>query len=331
MKWWFKPVLWMLLILECAVVGYLGVRIYRVKSTDVLGKATVSVKDKTFNSANPISSLRYYFEPAASQTEQDSDPSSQKNITWTYNADTLNDRFNYTAEKPPKSIRIIALGDSFTFGDHVNTADSWPEQLEDLLNANKVCPNVDTYEVLNLGIRGNDIQYSVERYRLRGAKYNPDLVIWMFIQNDFDEINALLIPRTQEIYKQLENASLLDPESPYKIPDVLSKNEFLLRYDEQTRHILLNGFMKDFNRLYSGPLVYATFPFVSDFYRDWMKQWALERSQSYYLENLPDIYSIPDWSFRDFGDGHPSVKGHAQIAKDIYQYLQSQKILPCKL
>lgn len=76
-------------------------------------------------------------------------------------------------------LRIVALGDSITFGNGLALADTWPKQLERLL--------VDggrRSEVLNLGVGGYDtLQEAVLLDRL-GLRYEPDVVVVCFCVND---------------------------------------------------------------------------------------------------------------------------------------------------
>ncbi|MDP3727177.1 MAG: hypothetical protein Q8R35_00900, partial [bacterium] len=114
-----------------------------------------------------------------------------------YNADGLNDRFDYAVPKPADTFRIIALGDSWTYGQFVSTGDAYPERLEDMLNDRRLCRSNRKFEVLNFGVPSYDIEYSAERFRLRGARYDPDLVLWLLIRNDFEEINEFVLPRAR--------------------------------------------------------------------------------------------------------------------------------------
>jgi len=110
---------------------------------------------------------------------------------YTINSDTLNDGSEYQIQKPKDTYRIMTLGDSFTFGFYVNTYDSYPETLERLLNE-QPCNN--KFEVLNLGLPGYDIRQSLERFKRRGSKYNPDLVIWFLVggKNVFEHQSSFL-------------------------------------------------------------------------------------------------------------------------------------------
>jgi hypothetical protein len=79
-------------------------------------------------------------------------PTSYNNITATLYAETTNSRgFRGTAEfgrKREGTYRVIALGDSWTYGVVVNDHETYPAQLERLLNEKGSGPRG---EVLNLG------------------------------------------------------------------------------------------------------------------------------------------------------------------------------------
>jgi lysophospholipase L1-like esterase len=304
MKWWFKFVLIFFVLIQIVLSVCLLYEIIKRKYPQVLGAISISSIDKTVNTPDTKSNLRSYYEPAISSKEVDATPWLNGKVVWTYNNDTLNDRFDYAIKKPANTYRIIALGDSFVFGDHVNTADSWPEQLENLLNASKTCILYDSYEVLNLGLRGFDIQNEVERYRLRGQKYNPDLVLWMLIPNDFEEINELMISMTTD--------------------------EFSKKYDEAVRRKMLDGFFADFKNLYHGSLLFTLFQFMSIADKQQVQTWVQQRSNTYYLDSLPNIYEGTELNFESHFDGHPNELGHQMIAEHIYEYLINNNLIPCQ-
>ncbi len=102
--------------------------------------------------------------------------------TW-YSTNTLMMR---GAELPPYhegQYRVVALGDSCTFGKGVLESECWPRQLETLLEG-ELLPDT-TPVVANLGVNG----YSSGDYRVIfdnvGADLEPELVIIGFNLNDF--------------------------------------------------------------------------------------------------------------------------------------------------
>jgi lysophospholipase L1-like esterase len=73
--------------------------------------------------------------------------------------------------------RIVALGDSFTFGDEVGDAEAWPQQLARRL------PGV---EVLNLGVHGYGHDQMLLYLQEEGVRYRPDVVLLGFLSDDME-------------------------------------------------------------------------------------------------------------------------------------------------
>lgn len=89
------------------------------------------------------------------------------------------------SEYPPyprqDTYRILALGDSQTFGNGLELPDTWPKQLKKILNQ-KV--NNERFEVLNAGIPGSATwQHEIILQRMID-KYHPDMVVLGFYVND---------------------------------------------------------------------------------------------------------------------------------------------------
>ena len=87
----------------------------------------------------------------------------------------------YATNAPKGVYRILALGDSQTFGNGLELADTWPKQLERVLNQNN---GGIKYEVLNCGLPGSDTwQHEIILRRLL-IEYHPDAVVLAFYVND---------------------------------------------------------------------------------------------------------------------------------------------------
>jgi hypothetical protein len=81
--------------------------------------------------------------------------------------------------------RILALGDSFTFGMSVDNPDSYPAQLQNCLGAEMA----GGVEVLNAGFQGYSADAFYVFYRALGREYQPDAVILgLFAQNDLQDL-----------------------------------------------------------------------------------------------------------------------------------------------
>ncbi len=90
-------------------------------------------------------------------------------------------------KKPPGSFRIAAMGDSITYGFGVSQSESWPAQLEQILNRADPGRRV---QVLNFGVTGYDLSQSLENLRARALRYQPDLVIYQYCLNDPEKFSS---------------------------------------------------------------------------------------------------------------------------------------------
>ena len=97
------------------------------------------------------------------------------------NADGLREDRNYTPGRLAGGLRIIGLGDSGMFGWSCDQGEGYMEVLEDLLRARGGAP----CEVLNLAVPGYNTQLEVEMLRWKGLKYEPDIVVVGWCDNDY--------------------------------------------------------------------------------------------------------------------------------------------------
>jgi len=273
------------------------------------------------------SGLNYFYEPKPNMNIEVRQPWLTGPVRYTINADSLNERFNYTLAKGEKTYRIIALGDSFTFGLYVNTKENWPELLEDELNRH-TCGSVRKFEVINLGVYGYDIEYSIERYRLRGQKYRPDMVLWFF--NDSDVNNR---SEKNEEYKALYLSEIRSGklQRSVGILNRLANDRIMKETTDQQRRTYAVDLFSRFRKLYAGPLV--TFSLVND---DELKNHVLNRvvqqdgGVRYYHDFDTGYTSTQTPGFSLYpNDIHPSKKGHAEIMRLLFEKLKSDKAVPC--
>lgn len=80
--------------------------------------------------------------------------------------------------------RILAVGCSTTFGAGVNDNETWPAQLQALLD--KAAPN--RFEVINAGVSGYSAYQGLVYLEKHGFDLQPNIVIACFGQNDHSEV-----------------------------------------------------------------------------------------------------------------------------------------------
>ena len=91
------------------------------------------------------------------------------------NSDGVRGRQEYARPKPPGAVRILVLGDSFTFGDEVGDDESYPAVLQTML------PGA---EVVNLGVHGYGHDQMLLYLKEVGGRYEPDVVLLGFVYLD---------------------------------------------------------------------------------------------------------------------------------------------------
>lgn len=103
----------------------------------------------------------------------------------------------YSTRKEPGSYRVLAMGDSFTFGSGgLPHPQHWPTLLEDGLSKRRD----GRVEVLRLGVGATETQFQLRLWQLEGASLEADaVVLGFFVGNDFIEAQgelARLFPHT---------------------------------------------------------------------------------------------------------------------------------------
>ena len=102
--------------------------------------------------------------------------------TLTYRINSLGFRgAETTLEKPDSTVRIVVIGDSFTFGSGVRNEHTFPSAMQAYFSGNGMGQGV---EVLNLGAgRYNTVNEASLLFH-KGIKFDPDIVIICFFLND---------------------------------------------------------------------------------------------------------------------------------------------------
>lgn len=122
--------------------------------------------------------------------------------------------------RPAKSIyageeRILASGDSFTFGDEVSDSETWPAYLEDSLDIS----------VLNAGVPGYGLDQIVLRAEKLAVTVKPSLVLLNFIINDVYRCQLSKRAGAPKPYFTIENGALNLKNTPVPSPQLLSQRE----------------------------------------------------------------------------------------------------------
>jgi lysophospholipase L1-like esterase len=318
-----KKTFYAILFFEIACVLIVGAYLYTVfvLKKNIFGTKIVNspISKDNINSTSSAE-LKYYYEYKPNTYENYKPDWAQKKVVFTINADTFNERFDYPIDKPPNTYRIIALGDSYTFGLGVDTKDNWPEQLEDQLNKNINCNQNKKFEVINLAMSGYGVEYISHRYLTRGIKYKPDLIIWFEPGYGFDRINEIFTPYSKELESTTPNKEIGDAIANGNYQPI-SSLAYKKMYENFTYAQLSNmckvSWQKFFYLRGNTPVIIATPNSVSNKNLDQLRLW-IEGHKNITL----DITGLQlDFKKLQLPDGHPNVEGHRLIANNLFQYL----------
>ena len=114
---------------------------------------------------------------------------------------TLDDgiRSNGNAREFKKGLLIMAVGDSFTFGDQIADYQTWPAFLERMIG----------YRVLNAGVSSYGLDQTILRAEELVPRYKPDILIVSFIFDDLDRCRHSIRHGAGKPYFDTENNQLV--------------------------------------------------------------------------------------------------------------------------
>ena len=111
--------------------------------------------------------------------------------------------------KPPGAVRILALGDSYTFGAFVDDDQTYPARLEKMLQARRAGRAI---EVVNGGVGGFGILDERALWEKAGERLDPAIVLITFSPNDVSDMTR---PRPMieqmRAHADLKSSLLLGP------------------------------------------------------------------------------------------------------------------------
>lgn len=139
---------------------------------------------------------------------------------WEVNSNSRGQRGTkeYSLERDPSVERIVAVGDSFTFGECVDDPEAFTAQLEAMSPRR---------EVLNLGVHGYGHDQQLLRLRTEGKRFRPDIVLLGFFRSDIGR-NGLFFRDYAKPYFRKQDEDWVLSNVPVSSPDQL-RSSFRLR------------------------------------------------------------------------------------------------------
>jgi lysophospholipase L1-like esterase len=230
--------------------------------------------------------------------------------------------------------RLIAIGDSFTFGFQVSAEETYPNVLERLLNERG---NGDQFDVLNLGVGGYSSRDEALALRHKGMRWNPRLVIVGYYLNDpeIDPIQPLHSHFQEPSWWQYSSLLRLVAEAKNRWDIRRWGDRDYFRYLHSPGHAKWQSVVEAFNDVAQVtqergiPALVVIFPHTSEMpwadypYRDLHRQVANAGEEAGLdVVDLYDEFSRhPPRNLMAPDDRHPSEFGHEVAAEAIYEWI----------
>ena len=158
------------------------------------------------NYTRPDDLLGYAFLPGARYTVVPAEGCPGWGSSGRINTLGLRDR-ERDRQRPPETFRILALGDSYTEGFQFDLSRIWPGILEHRLNERG---DSVRYEVINAGRSAMGTGAQLLYYRREGRRYGADVVVLLFVPNDFRDNSMVLSRRPQAYFTATEDGVVVD-------------------------------------------------------------------------------------------------------------------------
>lgn len=242
----------------------------------------------------------------------------------------------FLPEKPPGEFRILAVGDSFTFGNKVEQDETWPQQLEKILMEETGGP----VQVINAGLWGLDTKDEINELKKWAPKYSPEVVLLAYVQNDVTSTTPIY-PTDRNLWEKSHLYRLLR-EKVFQAEYAVGRRQRFDFNDDNPGWVESRGALAEFRdlgrELGFRPLV-VLFPY--------MKEWRQEEdrnSQAILVRTLRELdlagldlmpvyepydrteLQVPPYPGAS-EDHHPNGKGYTIAARAIADWLYELHVL----
>ena len=267
----------------------------------------------------------------------------KQGVTWDYTINSDGYRGKDIPHKKGNNIkRILFLGDSYTFGWGINDDETYPAQLEVILNER----NLNTIvESVNLGVPGYN---TVQEYGVlidKADLYDPDIIVLGYIMNDA-EPQFSVIEDPEKAYKYA-NSWLLECMMWHLNRILFSKRPLFNAKIQRHNFNYVEGFQPNslkwkeskealrkislFCKSRKIPVLVAIFPDFTRNFDSFYPFKTIHEQVSLWCSELAidevDLYQYVDGlNHKDFwieGEGHPNAKEHKRIAEILSVYIQN--------
>lgn len=248
---------------------------------------------------------------------------------------------NLDAHQKNQTFNIFCLGDSFTYGLGVETAYTYPKQLETLLNNSKLSKR---FKVFNLAVPGSNSSQHLKYLDGILKKYKrPDLIIVLTGANDAwnladSNIYKFIVTKSKMGSIKIKLRILLANLRTYKMLEAIllnSTDPFLqIRRSESIDVGILKNLLEDnltqlaqlaqSNKI---KIIFQNYP-RGDVYEENITQRVALRFNIPFVDNAAVFKErLKELSFKDlfiYDNSHPNGKGYKIIAEGLFKAVKEE-------
>jgi hypothetical protein len=215
------------------VIGEIGLRAAKIEGYPKIGDFVDSAPTR-FHTSDP--NLGWKLKPGASG-EWNGEGASLVQV----NSEGLRDR-EHTKAKPPNTLRVAVLGDSFTEAIHVPVEQTFWSKLQRKLGN---CPAVKgrkNVEVINFGVQGYSTAQELVMLRKKVWDYSPDIVILaFFIGNDVINNSPKLEYDRYRPFFVYDASGKLVPDMSFRNLAPIDRNERGVSFVDRMPSLIVNN------------------------------------------------------------------------------------------
>jgi hypothetical protein len=215
------------------IVGEIGLRVARVEGYPKIGDFADSAPTG-FHTSDP--NLGWKLKPGVSG-EWKGEGSSFVQV----NSEGLRDR-EHTKAKPPNTLRVAVLGDSFTEAIHVPVEQTFWSKLERKLGNCEAVKGRKNVEVINFGVQGYGTAQELIMLRKKVWDYNPDIVVLaFFIGNDVINNSPKLEYDLYRPFFAYDASGKLVPDMSFRNRAPIDRNERAVSFVDRMPSLIVNN------------------------------------------------------------------------------------------
>ena len=215
------------------VIGEIGLRVAKIEGYPKIGNFVDSAPTR-FHTSDP--NLGWKLKPGASG-EWTGEGASLVQV----NSEGLRDS-EHTKAKPPNTLRVAVLGDSFTEAIHVPVEQTFWSKLERKLGNCDAVKGRKKVEVINFGVQGYGTAQELMMLRKKVWDYSPDIVILaFFIGNDVINNSPKLEYDRYRPFFAYDASGKLVPDMSFRNLAPIDRNERAVSFVDRMPSLLVNN------------------------------------------------------------------------------------------